>query len=351
MVAVHDLAVHPTEHDLIIGTHGRGIYIIDDLTALRGLTAEILESNVAVLPSRPSPMVLAGIQDWFGSDDEFVGHNPSQAATIDYWLKKRHLFGDLKIEVYDADGELITTLPGKKRRGLNRVGWPMRLKPPKVPPATALVPAFVGPRVPEGTYSFKLIKGKETLEGTVELVADPRNPHPIEDRLLQQTTALEVYDMLGNLTFLVDSVVDLSDQAKDRAAALSKKDKATLEGFADSLDALHETLVVTEGGWISGREELRERIGALYGDISFYDGRPSGSQIERMGRLQSELDAKQAEFEAIAKKLDSVNRVLAKRDLEPLKRMTPERWRAQQEGAGGSASMAGLVSLGLMLGF
>jgi len=351
MVAVHDLAIHPSEHDLIIGTHGRGIYIIDDLTALRSLTAEILESNVAVLPSRPSPMVLSGMQGWFGSDDEFVGRNPSDAATIDYWLKKRHLFGDLKIEVYDADGELITTLPGKKRRGLNRVGWPMRLKPPKVPPATALVPAFVGPRVPEGSYTFRLIKGKETLEGQVELVADPRNPHPKEDRLLQQKSALEIYDMLADLTFLADSVVDLHDQAEERAEALSKKDKATLEDFADSLDALHETLVVTEGGWISGREELRERIGTLYGDISFYDGRPTDSQIERMARLQGELDTKQAEFETKAKSIDRMNRILARRDLEPLKLMTLEAWQAQQEGAGGSASLAGQISLGLMLGF
>jgi len=205
--------------------------------------------------------------------------------------------------------------------------------------------------VPEGSYTFKLIKGKETLEGTVELVADPRNPHPREDRLLQQKTALEIYDMLGDLTFLVDSVVDLGDQAKERVEALSKKDKATLEGFADSLDSLHKTLVVTEGGWISGQEELRERLGTLYGDVSFYDGRPTDSQIERMGRLQTELDAKKAEFETTAKKIGSVNRVLAKRDLEPLKLMTLEEWQAQQEGAGGSASMAGLASLGLMMGF
>jgi hypothetical protein len=227
----------------------------------------------------------------------------------------------------------------------------MRLKPPKVPPATALVPTFMGPRVPEGTYTFKLIKGKETLEGQVELVADPRNPHPKEDRLLQQKTALEIYDMLADLTFLTDAVVDLHDQAEERVEALSKKDKATLDGFAESLDALHETLVVTEGGWISGREELRERIGTLYGDVSGYDGRPTDSQLERMARLQVELDGKRTEYETIATKMDSINRILRKRDLEPLKRMTEEEWQTQQEGSGGSASLTSLVSLGLMLGF
>ena len=109
--------------------------------------------------------------------------------------------------------------------------------------------------------------------------------------------------------------------------------------------------MVTEGGWISGREELRERLGTLYGDISGYDGRPTDSQLERMARLQGELDAKHGEYEAIAKKIDSLNRILAKRDFEPLTRLTLEDWQEQQEGSGGSTSLAGLVSLGLMSGF
>ena len=164
----------------------------------------------------------------------------------------------------------------------------MRLPAPKMPPATALVMAFQGPRVPEGTYTYKLIKGKETLEGQLELVADPRNPHPKEDRLLQQKTALNVYDLLSDLTFLADSVTDLRDQARNRAEELSKKDKAALEAFADSLDTLHQTLVVAEGGgWIAGKEELREHLGGLFGDISNYDGRPSDSQLERMALLET----------------------------------------------------------------
>jgi photosystem II stability/assembly factor-like uncharacterized protein len=350
-VAVHDLAIHPTEHDLVIATHGRGIYIIDDLTGLRGLTTEIMASKVAILPSRPAPQVLSGGMAWFGSDDEFVGRNPDESASINYWLARRHLFGDLKIEVYDADGELITTLPGKKRRGMNRVGWPMRLKAPTMPPANALVMAFQGPRVPEGEYTFKLIKGKETLEGQVELVADPRNPHPKEDRLLQQTTALDAYDLLGELTFLADSVTDLRDQARDRAAKLDRKDQSNFESFADDLDELHGTLVVAgEGGLMSGKEELRERLGNLFGEIVSYDGRPSDSQIERLAGLGIELAAKQTEFDTETARIDGLNRTLAKRDLAPVVLLTREAWQKEQDGAGGSADVAFTAAGSLLLG-
>ena len=350
-VAVHDLSIHPTEHDLIIATHGRGIYIIDDLTGLRGLTPEIMESKVALLPSRPAPQVLSGGMAWFGSDDEFVGRNPDESASINYWLQRRHLFGDLKIEVYDADGELITTLPGKKRRGMNRVGWPMRLKAPTMPPANALVMAFQGPRVPEGDYTFKLIKGKETLDGTVELVADPRNPHPKEDRLLQQATAIDAYDLLGDLTFLADSVTDLRDQARNRAESLEKKDKAAIEAFADDLNTLHSTLVVAgKAGIMSGREELRERLGNLFGEIVSYDGRPSDSQIERLTGLTAELAEKQTEFDAETAKIDGLNRTLAKKGLEPLEQLTREVWEERQEGSDGTPSMASKAKWSLLLG-
>ncbi len=350
-VAVHDLAIHPTEHDLIIATHGRGIYIIDDLTALRGLSAEIMGSQVALLPSRPSPQVLSGGMAWFGSDDEFVGSNPDESASINYWLARRHLFGDLKIEVYDAGGKLITTLPGKKRRGMNRVGWPMRLKAPTMPPANALVMAFQGPRVPEGEYTFKLIKGKEVLEGKVELVADPRNPHPKEDRLLQQTTALDAYHLLSDLTFVADSITDLRDQARDRAGQLENRERTNLESFADDLDEVHGTLVVAgEGGLMSGKEEPRERLGGLFGEIVSYDGRPSDSQIERLGGLAAELAAKRTEFETATAKIDGFNRTLAKRELAPLVLLTREAWDQRQEGAGSADDAASRAAWTLVLG-
>ena len=110
-------------------------------------------------------MVIPAFEFDFSGDEEFVGQNPPEAAAITYYLKKRHMFGDLKLEVYDSAGKLLSTLPGGKRQGINRVDWPMRLAPPKVPAAAGPIPSlysFFGPRVPEGTYTVKLIKGKET---------------------------------------------------------------------------------------------------------------------------------------------------------------------------------------------
>ena len=125
---------------------------------------------------------------------EFDGPNPPEAATITYYLKKRHMIGDLKLEVYDAAGKLVSTLPGGKRRGINRVDWPMRGPAPKVPAAADLVPSlfsFSARASPEGTYTVKLIKGKDTYTSKVTLVPDPRSKHTAEDRELQRETVGE----------------------------------------------------------------------------------------------------------------------------------------------------------------
>ena len=334
-VAVRDLAIHPREHDLIIATHGRGIWILDDITPLRALTPDVLEADLALLPTRRAVMTLSGSLQQFPGQDEFVGRNPPQAASIVYYQRKRHIFGDLKLEIYDADGELISTLPGGKVRGINRVDWPMRLPPPKLPPATSLVQAFSGPRVPEGTYTYKLIKGKNTYEGQVSLVPDPRSDHSAEDRRLQQRTALELYDMLGRLTYIVDAAIDLRDQARKRAEEIGGGTAKRLSRYADELDEFRKSVVsASESGPLSGEEKLRENLGSLYGAVNRYSGRPTDSQLQRMRVLEGELDEAIDNFSELtaAKKLDPLNSRLERRGLDPLKRMSEDEWKNEERG-------------------
>ncbi len=335
-VAVRDLVVHPRESDLVIATHGRGIYILDDITPLRQLTPEVLAADAAVLSTRPAVAMIPAVEQSFSGDDEFVGFNPTESASIVYYLKKRHLFGDLKVEVYDPEGKLVTTLPGSKRKGLNRVPWPMRLKPPKMPPANSLVMSgfsFLGPRVPLGTYSFKVIKGDQSYRGTVELVADPRARHSAEDRAEQQRLVLDLYRKLERLTYLADAVTAAEEQAKARAETLKGGERRSLETLAAALTTLRSELVATsEGGWLSGEEQLRERLGTLYGAVNGYDGRPTRSQLDLAGVLGKQLDATYARAEAIrTKELTAANRDLARHKAEQIAWMSKEDWDKKQQ--------------------
>ncbi|MBK9495878.1 MAG: hypothetical protein IPO08_15390, partial [Xanthomonadales bacterium] len=69
---------------------------------------------------------------------------PPGGATITYYQRTRHLFGELKIEIIGPDGDVVDSLPASKRRGINRITWSMRVKPPRVPKAAQI--AFSGTR-------------------------------------------------------------------------------------------------------------------------------------------------------------------------------------------------------------
>jgi len=316
---------------LLIASHGRGIFIVDDLTSLRALTPEVIAKDAVFLPSRPATLTLPAGEQRFDGDSEFVGPTLPEAAPITYYQKKRHIFGDLLIEIYDPQGKLLTTIQGDKRRGLNRVQWPERAKPPKVPPAAGLVEnefAFLGPQVQEGTYTVKMIKGKETYTTTITLVPDPRTKSTAADRALQHTTVMQLYDMLGQLTYIVDATVDLRNQARQRAASTSDAQaKVQLQKLADSLEDFRSTLVSTkEGGMITGEHKLREDLGELYGGVNGYSGRPTQSQIERAGVLKKQLDDSNTKFQSLTGQTTQLNSQLQNAKIAPLTVMSQEDW-------------------------
>ncbi|MBZ5663894.1 MAG: glycosyl hydrolase [Acidobacteriia bacterium] len=336
-VAVRDIAIHPRESDLMLATHGRGIYILDDLTAIRALTPELLTKDLVMLPSRPSVLALPAAEQRFDGDAEFRGRTLPEAAAIVYYQKKRHIFGDLKLDIYDAKGQLLTSLQGDKRRGLNRVQWPERAKPPKMPPAAGLVEnqyVFFGPQAQEGTYIVKLTKGKETYSSEVKLVPDPRTKSTAADRELQHKTVTQLYDMLAQLTYIVDATSELREQAKQRAAAASDdKLKEQLNSLVRKLEDFRSSLVsVKEGGMITGEKKLREHLGELYGAVNGYSGRPTQSQVESTAQMQKKLDEAGTQFQSIAtSQLPPLNTVLQSKQLEPLKATSREDWDKKQK--------------------
>src|SRR5262249_22302207 len=183
-------------------------------------------------------------------------------------------------EVYDASGKLLASVPGSKRRGVNRVTWGMRSKAPKIPPATNLVPEnflFVGPRALPGEYKVNLVRGDQTLSSTVKVEPDPRSAYTAEDRALQNKTVMRLYGMLESLTWLSDEMVLGRDQARTLAKDAPKSDPLAKRAtaLADSLESIRRVMVATrERGRFTGEVQLRERMGTLYAGVNGFDGRP-----------------------------------------------------------------------------
>jgi hypothetical protein len=336
-VAVRDLVVHPRTSDLVLATHGRGIWIIDDISPWRALTPAVMEQTAAFLPVSSAVQSAEGFGGWPEGDNAYTGPGRPTDATIPYYQKSRHIFGDLKIEIFDQNGTLVDTVASSKRRGVNRATWSMRLKPPHVPPAAATVfGAVIGPRVPPGTYTVKMTKGDQVYTTTLNVVLDPRAPYTVDDRRTQFALVQRISGVLDHMSWAVDAIVGVRDAANARATKLPGLPGADalrqrLSTLADAVDKIRAKIVATkEGGMITGEERLREYMGGLYGDVNGYDGRPTDEQISRSETLGRELDDVIREFTTLTgQQLPPINRQLRINKLEPIEVLSEEAWRAR----------------------
>lgn len=318
-VAVHHVTLHPRDHALVLATHGRGIIIIDDVTPLRQLTPEVAAKDVHFFERPPSvikePSSLGGTSA-FG---EFVGDNPTSSARIVYYLKKRHTFGKMEMEILDPAGKKVASLVPGKSKGINEVLWNYRYKMPKIATAkTFTFGGFTTPTVPPGTYTVRLTKGKDVYETTLELIPDPESIHTDADRAAQHEAAMQLYDMNESLAYLIDQIGRMAEGAETaEGKSPSKKVMKLLGPFSAELQAMKEELVVTTGDNYVGAAEpkLREKIASLYGEVAGYAGRPSNAQLQNLKLLFSQLEAAQAKMEGVLERLSNLNAALSKEGL------------------------------------
>jgi len=323
-VAVRDLAIHPRDNDLIIATHGRGIWIVDDITPLRALTPDVLNKDAVFLQSTPVVQRILAQGGWVNGDAAFEGPNPPGDAVITYYQRRRHVFGNLTMDVTDANGNVVGTIPSSKRRGLSRVTWTMRLKAPTVPPAaSAAFGAAFGPRVMPGTYTVRLKKDQNVYTTPLQLVMDPRATYSTADRKAQFDLAMKLYKSLDEMNSAVNRINATRLALDDRAAKLPAGDALAkkLRAASSQVDDLRKKIVATkEGGMITGEERLREYLTELYGNVVFYEGRPADMHVMRAEALEKELaDIVKSFDDWAAKELPSINSGLAKKKLDPIK--------------------------------
>ncbi|HSY46018.1 MAG TPA: hypothetical protein VK800_08195 [Steroidobacteraceae bacterium] len=299
-VAVRDLVVQPRDNDLVLATHGRGIWIVDDITPLRHLTPQLLAQEATFVSARPVQQRIEGQGGWPNGAAAFVGDNPAAGAVITYYQRSRHLFGKLKIEVLDESGHVVAELPASSRRGLNRVVWTMHLPPPHVPPAVQLAfAATQGPRALPGAYTIRMENNGKTYDTKIEVGLDRRVKWSLSDRRAQFDAAMKVDTLFNDEAALFAQIVGLREQVDAAGKGRSKQDPLArkLGEFDSKLDAVRKEIVATtEGGAITGEERLREHTDQLYGAVTSWDGPPSGYALDNIAALRAQLGAISAEF-------------------------------------------------------
>ncbi|MDT0621479.1 WD40/YVTN/BNR-like repeat-containing protein [Croceitalea vernalis] len=289
-VAVHFIDLQKRTNDLVMGTHGRGIIIIDDISPLRDINNDVLNKNVHFFNTAETVInETGGFSGSFGGETQFVGNNKTKDVQIKYYLKKRHTFGKMTMEIQDMEGNLIAELGPGKSKGINIVNWNYTRKQPKVATGkTFSFGGFTSPQVPEGTYKAVLKKGKETFEHTFNLVYDKKSPLTSQDRTLKNITTMQLYDMTQELAYLVYEVDEILNNAE------SNGDTKTVS----KLNGLKETLVITTGDNYVGSAEpqLREKMADLYSKLATSYDKPSNAELENLKVIATRFTKAKDEF-------------------------------------------------------
>jgi len=314
-VAVRDLAIQPRDNDLVLATHGRGIWIVDDITPWRALTPDLISQEVGFVSARPVQQRIEGDGGWANGDAMFIGDNPPDAAVITYYQRERHLFGKLKIEVLDGNGRVVDEVPASKRPGLNRVMWSMREKPPRVPPAAQIAIAGIrGPRLIPGEYTVRLTKAGKSYETKLTVGLDRRAKFTEADRKAQYDAAMQVRALFDDESALMDRILFLRREVAKSAEALPEGDalRKSVKDFDGKIDNVRKEIVATtEGGAITGEERIREHTDQLYGALLSFEGKPGGYHLAYIDALRKELDDVNKDFEQLlAKELSPLNQSL-----------------------------------------
>ena len=301
-VPVDDLEIHPRDHDLVAGTHGRGIWILDDISPLAQAVAENRAVPQLVSP-RPTTLFLYRNDVPSVGQGTFRAPNPSYGANLDYWLPGAA--DSVELRIVNEAGDRVRTLSGSGHSGLNRVTWDLRHDP--VPHDTTVydVPMLdAGPRGPlvlPATYTVEMSVAGETQGTTLDVRPDPGLPVPESERVARYEFTLALY-ALQKLGYERGVAAYELDRGRERSE--SALDSAAVER-TEELDGLLDGIKEAADEWRAINGQVRNWWTGLIGQ---FDGGPStvGSltgpsedQQRRLARLQERAEEAEAELRRI----------------------------------------------------
>jgi photosystem II stability/assembly factor-like uncharacterized protein len=256
-VPVDDIQIHPRDGDLVLATHGRGVWVLDDMAPLAALRPDVLASDLHVFEIRPATQYRIYNHKGDTGHKFFLAPNPPDGALISFHLKAKPGDKDeLKVVVKDAAGNVVREIKEEKGKdkdgdkdkkdkkerdaGINRVNWDLRHEPPVPPdPELAFFGPPKGPFVPPGIYSVTVSMGAASATKTVVVEEDPRIHVDEADRKAWYDSSVAAAKLWKRADTATKAMESLKKQLTELQESL-KKDAKTPEAVTTSLKALGE---------------------------------------------------------------------------------------------------------------
>ena len=295
-VPVDDLVIHPRDNDLIVGTHGRAIYVLDDIGWLSGVTSPaVLTTDVHVFPPRPATVMQLWKHESYMAQRQFVGPNPPQGGVIAYHLRAP---ADAKIVIRGPDREIVRELQGTGDAGFNRVTWDLRAEPPRD------VPNGRGPFVLPGNYTAHVSAAGAEVPVTIQVEWDPAFQVPDEERRLRFTFLKDAGELQRRVHQVATTLTALRNE-------LSKRDDLKSVPAAAAVLSQVEQRQRRLGGGGGGEEEggfgggLRNQVNGLVGEFEG-NGAQQGTLSGPTAVQRARLTAASAEVDKLVTDVDKV---------------------------------------------
>jgi len=330
-VRVDDIKIHPREHDLILATHGRSLWLLDDITPLTE-RSRVGDANLYAFDIRPAISWRRFPQ---GSDMQgtrpFIGANPPDGALISYYLKQA-TSGKVDITVFDKDRKVVRQIEGTGHAGVNRVNWDLRYPPLPLERPSGESAGFYDPRfsvadsptAEPGEYSVQVSVGDMHASKTVRVDDDPLVVISPADRASHHAAVMRAYDLyrtaldgtrtIGSLRTAATSTIKAWQGAN--APQVPARTRQNAEAFIERVEAVYALYVgqvldtASMGAPLTYRPApLAGRLGGVLFNLKGYTAVPRASDLEKLSELaRIEDEARQRLNQLVDVELPALNK-------------------------------------------
>ena len=309
-VSVRDLRIQKRDRDLVVGTHGRGAYILDDIRPLEELDG-IMDKSIHLFPIREGVLWNMYWRLENLGDKKYAAKNPEYGTYINYYLNHKPK-SSIEVKIFDKQNNLITTLEDENpEKGINRLTWDLgydsvnplnvneqgKLEIKKTKPGKTYegLSEEIRPKVAPGIYKAEIKYNNTTEVSEFVVSGDYRIEMPVENYKLKSEALVSLRDLQNHTHKLIENILFIEEQIEAlviKLKVVSSKDLPKLERLHNKIKTFKDDHLMRPPPSMGYRQKprLKEEIKTLMRAIDNTTNPPTIPQQERIKSLKQELD-------------------------------------------------------------